>query len=87
MPAKRNSRGHRCAITGKRPNRANNVTFSAQKNKRWQYPNIQTKKVFVPELNRTVQIRMSTKAMRTIDKIGLMAFLKKQGLKLKDVVK
>ena len=41
----------------------------------------------MPELNKTVQIRLSTKALRTIDKIGLMPYLNKEGLKLKDVVK
>ena len=87
MKKKRVSRGHRCSLLGKKPNSANNITFSAQKNKRWQYPNIQSKKVFVPELNRFVKVRVSTKAMRTVDKIGLLPFLKKQGLKLKDVAR
>ncbi len=86
MSVKRKPKGKICRLTGKRPNAANRVTFSAQKNRRWQRPNIQRKKVFVPELNRHVRIRMSTRAIRTIDKIGLMPFMKKQGLQLKDVV-
>ncbi len=76
----------KCKITGKGPMTGNNVSFSQKKTKRRFLPNIQTKKIFVPELDRHVRIKMSVRAMRTIDKIGLMPFLKKQGLTLKDVV-
>jgi large subunit ribosomal protein L28 len=62
-----------------------NVSHSHKKSKRRQLPNIQDKKIFVPELGRTVKIRMSTSAMRTIDKKGLMAYLQEKGLSLKDV--
>lgn len=75
-----------CKLTGKRPQVGNNVSFSQKKTKRRFLPNLQTKQVYVPELDRTVRIKMSTRAMRTIDKIGLMPFLRKQGLQLKDVV-
>ena len=64
----------------------NNVSHSNNKTKRRQLPNLQTKKIFVPELNRTVKIKMSTRALRTVTKIGLVSFLAKQGLALKDVV-
>lgn len=76
----------KCKITGKGPMTGNNVSFSQKKTKRRFLPNIQTKKIFVPELDRHVRIKMSVRAMRTVDKIGLMPFLKKQGLTLKDVV-
>jgi large subunit ribosomal protein L28 len=64
----------------------NNVSFSQKKTKRRFLPNIQSKRIFVPELDRHVRIKMSVRAMRTVDKIGLMPFLKKQGLTLKDVI-
>ena len=64
----------------------NNVSHSNNKTKRRQFPNLQTKKIFVPELNRSVKIKMCTRAMRTVTKIGLIPFLAKQGLALKDVV-
>ncbi len=76
----------KCKLSGKKPLVGNNVSFSQKKTKRRQLPNLQNKRVYVPELDRTVRIRMSTRAMRTIDKIGLMTYLKKQGLQLKDVV-
>tara|TARA_B100000676_G_C18002551_1_gene801738 strand:- start:871 stop:1008 length:138 start_codon:yes stop_codon:yes gene_type:complete len=44
------------------------------------------KKIFVPELNRTVRLKISTSAMKSIDKNGLMPYLKKQNLTLNDVI-
>lgn len=77
----------KCKLSGKGPLVGNNVSFSQKKTKRRQLPNLQNKRVFVPELGRSVTIRMSTRAMRTVDKIGLMPYLKKQGLNLKDVTR
>lgn len=76
----------KCKLTGKKPLSGNHVSFSQKKTKRRQLPNLQSKSIYVPELDRTVRIRMSTRAMRTVDKLGLMPYLKKQGLQLKDVV-
>lgn len=75
----------RCAITGKKPLSGYSVSHANNKTKRWQLPNLQTKRLFVAELGRFVRIRVSTRALRTISKIGLLPFLKKQGLQLKDV--
>ena len=74
-----------CKLSGKKPRSGNNVSFSQKKTKRRFIPNLQTKKIFIPELDREVRIRMSVRAMRTVDKIGLMPYLKKQGLKLQEV--
>lgn len=76
----------KCKLSGKGPLVGNNVSFSQKKTKRRFLPNIQTKRIYVPELDRHVRIKMSVRAMRTVDKIGLMPYLKKQGLTLKDVV-
>ena len=43
-------------------------------------PNLQKKRIFVPELNRTVTLMLSTSAIRTIQKNGAYATLKKAGL-------
>ncbi len=75
----------RCKLTGKGPLVGNNVSHAHNKTKRRQLPNLQSKKLFVPELGRTVRIKMSVCAMRTIDGMGLMAYLRKNGLQLKDV--
>tara|TARA_B100000579_G_C22844522_1_gene863551 strand:- start:662 stop:901 length:240 start_codon:yes stop_codon:yes gene_type:complete len=74
-----------CKITGKKPLVGNNVSKSNRKTKRRQLPNLQMKKVFVPELGKSIQLKVSVTALKTIDKLGLVPYLKKQGLSLSDV--
>ena len=75
-----------CSITGKRPLVGNNVSKSNIKTKRRQLPNLQTKKIYIPELDRTVKIKISVSALKTIDKTGLLNYLKKQKLELSDII-
>jgi len=77
----------RCAITGKGPLSGNRVSHANNKTRRRQLPNLQTKRVYVPELKKFVKIKLSTRALRTIDTKGLLAFLRREGLTLKDVVR
>jgi large subunit ribosomal protein L28 len=44
------------------------------------YTNLQKKRVFVPELNKTVVIEITTRGMRTMKKNGTYATLLKAGL-------
>ena len=53
----------------------NNVSHANNKTKRKFYPNLQTKKFFVPETGETVILKVSTKAIRTINKKGIAAVL------------
>ncbi len=76
----------RCNITGKKPMAGNNVSHAHNKSRRWQRPNVHSKRLYVPELNRWVRVRLSTRALRSATKLGLMPYLKKQGLSLKDIV-
>lgn len=75
----------KCKLSGKSPMSGNNRPWSKKATRRKWQPNVQTYSVYVPELNRTVRIKASTSAMRTVDKIGLDAYLRKNGLALKDV--
>jgi large subunit ribosomal protein L28 len=75
----------KCSISGKKPLAGNNVSHAHNKTRRWQKPNVHSKRLFVPEINRSIRIRVSTRALRTISKIGLMQYLNKEGLSLKDV--
>ena len=77
---------NRCAISGKKPGFGHNVSHSKRRTNRRFNPNVQTKRVYIPELGRFVRLPLSTAAMRTIDKIGLMAYLKHENLRLGDVV-
>ena len=74
-----------CVISGKRPLVGNNVSKSHRKTKRRQFPNLQTKKIYIPELNKTIKVKLSVAALKTIDKIGLPLYLKKQKLQLSDI--
>jgi len=75
-----------CKLTGKKPLRGNRVSKSNNRTNRFQYPNLQKKKIFIPELNKSVTIKLSVKAMKIVDKIGLVTYLKKQGLSLADII-
>jgi large subunit ribosomal protein L28 len=44
------------------------------------YPNLQKKKIFVPEINKTVTIEVSTRGLRTMKKNGVHKTLLKAGL-------
>ncbi len=71
-----------CAITGKKLMVGNNVSHSNKKTKRKFYPNLQTKKFFVPEKGEYITLKVSAKALRTINKKGISAVLseaKKKG--------
>lgn len=69
-----------CELTGKRRNVANNVSHSHVKTKKWQQPNLQNKRVFIPEKGRYVRMTLSTRAIRTINRIGLKAACGKYGV-------
>ena len=72
----------RSEITGKRKLLAQNVSHSNIKTKRWQNLNIQTRRVWVPELRRFVTLNLTTRDIRTIDKIGVTLYAKRHGVKL-----
>ena len=65
-----------CQITGKKPQVGNNVSHANNKTKRRFYPNLQKKRFFVPEEDRWITLKVSTKAIKTINKLGISAVLK-----------
>ncbi len=65
-----------CQLTGKSVMVGNNVSHSNRKTKRRFYPNLVTKKFFVPEDNSYITLKVSTAALRTINKKGITACLK-----------
>ncbi len=78
--------GNVCAISGKKPSFGRNVSHSKRRTNRRFNPNVQSKRIFVPELGRSVRISLSTTAIRTIDKKGLVAYLRDEGVTLSDIV-
>ncbi len=72
----------RSQITGKRRLLANNVSHSNIKTKRWQQVNVQLRRLWVPELKRFVRLYVTTRDLRTIDRVGILAFAQQHGFKL-----
>ena len=59
----------------------NRVSHAKNRTKVRLFPNVQDKRIFVPSLKRMVSIRVSTEALRTINKIGIEAYAQRMGLK------
>lgn len=64
-----------CMVTGKRPIVGMNVSHSHIRTKRRLIPNLRNKRYWIPSENRWVRLRLSTKGMRIIDKLGIEAVL------------
>ena len=65
-----------CELTGKKAMNGHSVSFSNRKTKRKFYPNLHVKKFFVPEMGEWISLKVSTAALRTINKKGISACLK-----------
>lgn len=76
----------KCKISGKKPLSGHRVSKSNIKTNRWQKLNMQSKRICDPELGRTVRLRVSVNAIRSITRVGLSVYLRKKNLKLKDVI-
>ena len=75
-----------CAITkkgsivgGGYSNRTRATKFNPTGKKR-KYPNLQKKKVFIPELNKSIKIEVTPRGMKTMKKNGVYQTLKKSGI-------
>ncbi len=73
-----------CQVTGKRPMTGNNVSHANNKTRRRFMPNLHAHRFWVESENRFVKLRLSSKGMRMIDKLGIdqvLADLRKRGEK------
>jgi large subunit ribosomal protein L28 len=70
----------KCQITGKAPLVGNHVSHAHNRVKRRQLPNLQKKRIYVPELKRFITVRVSARAIKTINKNGAFVTLQKAGL-------
>ncbi len=61
----------RCMLIGKQRQVGNNVSHANNKNKRLFGANIHKKRLWLAEENRWVKLKLSTKALRIIDRVGL----------------
>ena len=72
----------KCVFTGKKPLAGNKVSHSNRKTRMVQKPNVVTKRFWLEDEQRWVKLRLSTRAIRTIDKIGLRTYAKRTGVQL-----
>lgn len=64
-----------CQVTGKRPTTGNNVSHAHNKTKRRFLPNLHVRRFWVEEQQRFIKLKVSTKGLRIIDKLGIQAVL------------
>lgn len=72
----------RCQLTGKKANNAYAISHSHRRTKKLQEVNLQWKRVWWSEGNRWVRLRLSTQAIKTLQKKGLQAMAKEAGIDL-----
>ena len=65
-----------CELTGKKAQYGNNVSFSINKTKRRFDVNLSKKRFYIPEEDSWVNLKVSTSALKTINKIGISAAIK-----------
>jgi large subunit ribosomal protein L28 len=66
----------RCELTGTTIMSGNNVSHANNRTRRRFYPNLQRKRVWLPEEKRWIVIKATTKALKTLDKKGLYTMIK-----------
>jgi large subunit ribosomal protein L28 len=64
-----------CQVTGKRPITGNNISHAHNKTRRRFLPNLHSHRFWVENEKRWVKLRVSSKGMRIIDKLGIDAVL------------
>jgi large subunit ribosomal protein L28 len=67
---------NRCDLTGKGSMYGNNVSHANNKTRRRFKPNLQKKKIWIPSEKRWITLKLSTKALKTLDKNGYDSVLK-----------
>ena len=65
-----------CQVTGKKPMSGNRVSHANNKTKRRFLPNLHDQRFWVPSESRWIKLRVSAKAMKTIDKNGIEQVLR-----------
>ncbi len=74
-----------CELTGKKANNAFAVSHSHRRTKKLQQPNLQWKRIWWAEGKRWVRLRLSTKAIKTLDHKGLALMAKEAGINLNKI--
>ncbi|CAN0247352.1 unnamed protein product [Discosporangium mesarthrocarpum] len=79
-----------CMVTGKKPVTGNNVSHANNKTRRRFSPNLHSHRFWVESEKRFVKLRVSTKGMRIIDKLGIDSVLtdiRSRGVQLNTIMR
>ena len=72
----------KCSLTGTKALTGNSVSHSQRKTKRVQQPNLIKKRIFIPEENRTITVRLSARALRSMNRKGVQRVLQEEGVNI-----
>lgn len=76
----------RTRVTHRKPQFGQKRSHALNTSKRLFKLNMQTKRYFIPELERWVKLRLTANDMKTVDKIGITVYLKERGFSAKSLV-
>ncbi len=76
---------HKCKISGSSRQNGHRVSHANNKTHHVFMANLQTRRVYIPSEKKYVRVKLSTRMIRTIDKLGLEAALKKYGMSIADI--
>lgn len=76
---------HKCQVSGKSRQSGHRVSHANNKRKHVFRANLQTRRVYLPSEKRFVRLKVSTRIIRTMDKIGIEATLHKYNLNIADL--
>lgn len=71
-----------CQVTGKKGMVGNHVSHSQRKTKRVQLPNLVKKRIYIPEKDRTITLKLTARTLRTMNKKGVLRVLEENGIKV-----
>mgnify|MGYP002713249576 CR=1 FL=1 len=74
-------------ITGTKPLFGQSRSKAFNTSKRQFKPNLQNKRIYVPELDRWIRVKVTAGELKTIDKIGLLEFLKRQDISVNSLIR
>ncbi|MCB1306791.1 MAG: 50S ribosomal protein L28 [Leptospiraceae bacterium] len=75
----------RCQISGKQTASGNNISHSHVKTRRKFKVNLVSKRVYLPDENRWVRLRISARMLKTLNKKGVKSLMKKYGQDLRQL--
>lgn len=73
----------KCQVSKKGPQFGHRVSHANNKSKHAFLPNLQVKKIFVPELGKAIRMKVSTRMIRSFDKIGVTETLRKNNVSIR----